>query len=89
MVLSGKTVLKKDTLESYQTINEFLAVLSFDDLWRVMQTLGENLTKKDIEEMMREADQDGDGKINFAEFVEMIRFQDQSNQSNEENKVEQ
>jgi hypothetical protein len=46
---------------------------SIDDLWRVMQNLGENLTKNDVEEMMREADRDLDGRISFAEFIEMIR----------------
>ena len=48
-----------------------------------MQNVGENLTRNDIEEMMREADQDGDGKINFAEFVEIIRLQDQQEKNEE------
>lgn len=51
-----------------------LSFCSFDDLWRGMQSLGENLTKHEVEEMMREADRDLDGKITFAEFIEMIRY---------------
>ncbi len=39
-----------------------------------MQRLGENLTKADIKEMMREADRDLDGKISLPEFIEMIRY---------------
>ena len=31
-----------------------------------MQSLGEQLTDEDIEEMMNEADSDGDGNISFA-----------------------
>lgn len=56
-------------------------LISVDDLWRVMQNLGENPTKHEIEDMMREADKDGDGKINFAEFVEMVRYPDQTNKT--------
>ncbi|CAF1048457.1 unnamed protein product [Adineta steineri] len=48
--------------------------ITIDDLWHGMQNLGENLTKHEIEEMMQEADRDQDGKINFAEFTEIIRY---------------
>ncbi len=47
---------------------------SFDDLCHVMRRLGENLTKAEVKEMMRVADRDLDGKINFAEFIEMVRY---------------
>ena len=39
-----------------------------------MQNLGENLSKNEIEEMMREADRDLSGRISFAEFIEMIQY---------------
>jgi Ca2+-binding EF-hand superfamily protein len=39
-----------------------------------MHRMGENLTKVEVKEMFREADRDLDGKINFGEFVEMIRY---------------
>ena len=58
------------------------ASFSIDDLWRVMQNLGENPSKHDIEDMMREADRDGDGKINFAEFVEMVRLSRAASEQN-------
>jgi calmodulin len=38
-----------------------------------MSKMGEKLTKEDLEEMMKEADVDGDGQINYAEFVK-VRF---------------
>ncbi|UJR25235.1 hypothetical protein I4U23_006587 [Adineta vaga] len=48
--------------------------ITIDDLWRGMNNLGENLSKTEVEQMMQEADKDLDGKITFAEFIEMIRY---------------
>ena len=39
--------------------------ISKGDLKRILEQMGEKLNDEDIEEMMREADLDGDGKINF------------------------
>lgn len=35
------------------------------ELQSVMSQLGENLTLEDVHSMIREADQDGDGRINY------------------------
>ena len=43
------------------------------ELKQVMHNLGENLSDADIEEMIREADLDGDGEINYNEFVKMMK----------------
>lgn len=37
-----------------------------------MASLGERFTEEEIQEMIREADCDGDGQINYEEFVEMM-----------------
>ena len=37
-----------------------------------MHSLGEKLTDAEIEEMMREADDDGDGEVDYNEFVKMM-----------------
>ena len=37
-----------------------------------MLTLGEDLTQDEIEEMIREADLDGDGKVCYDEFATMM-----------------
>ena len=47
-------------------------LISAEELRHVMKNLGENLTDGEIGEMMREADTDGDGQINYAEFVKMM-----------------
>lgn len=41
------------------------------ELKYAMQNLGEKLTDKELQDMMREADVDGDGKINYEEFVKI------------------
>ena len=48
--------------------------ISEDELRQVMHNLGEKLTDEDIKAMMREADTDGDGEVNFEEFVQMMSF---------------
>lgn len=37
-----------------------------------MCNLGEKLTEEEVEEMIREADVDGDGLVNYEEFVKMM-----------------
>jgi len=46
--------------------------ISSDELRNVMSTLGEMLSEEEIEEMIREADADGDGKVCFSEFAQMM-----------------
>ena len=37
-----------------------------------MTNLGEKLTDEEVDEMIAEADIDGDGEINYEEFVKMM-----------------
>jgi len=46
--------------------------ISAINLRNVMANLGETLTDEDVDEMVREADLDGDGQINYEEFVKMM-----------------
>ena len=46
--------------------------ISAAELRHVMTNLGERITDEEVDEMMREADIDGDGQINFEEFVAMM-----------------
>merc|ERR1712211_176304 len=43
--------------------------ISAAELRHAMTNLGEKLTDEEVDEMIREADVDGDGQINYEEFV--------------------
>ncbi|KAL0233448.1 hypothetical protein PCE1_001963 [Barthelona sp. PCE] len=47
-------------------------VISADELRFVMCQLGEKLSPNEIDEMISEADSNGDGKISYDEFVRMM-----------------
>ena len=47
--------------------------ISFKNLKRVAMELGENLTDEELQEMIDEADRDGDGLINEEEFYRVMR----------------
>ncbi|XP_071724661.1 calmodulin-7-like isoform X3 [Rutidosis leptorrhynchoides] len=46
--------------------------ISAAELRHVMTNLGEKLTDEEVGEMIREADVDGDGQINYEEFVKVM-----------------
>merc|ERR1712060_203695 len=47
--------------------------ISFKNLKRVAKELGENMTDDEIQEMIEEADRDGDGEISEDEFMRIMR----------------
>eukprot|EP00210_Caulerpa_lentillifera_P002209 g2123.t1 len=46
--------------------------ISAAELRHVMTNLGEKLTDEEVDEMIREADVDGDGQVNYEEFAKMM-----------------
>ena len=46
--------------------------ISAAELRHIMTNLGEKLTDEEADEMIREADIDGDGQINYEEFVKNL-----------------
>jgi calmodulin len=47
-------------------------LISAAELRHVLTELGEKMTDEDIDELIREADSDNDGIINYEEFVKMM-----------------
>jgi centrin-1 len=47
--------------------------ISFKDLKKVAKELGENMTDEELQEMIDEADRDGDGEINEEEFIRVMK----------------
>ena len=47
--------------------------ISFKNLKRVAKELGENMTDEELQEMIDEADRDGDGEVSEEEFIKCVR----------------
>ncbi|PSR86743.1 Calmodulin-1 like [Actinidia chinensis var. chinensis] len=64
---------EEELKEAFRVFDKDLnGFISAADLSRVMTNLGEKLTDADIDKMIREADVDGDGHINYEEFVKVM-----------------
>ena len=46
--------------------------ISAAELRHVMTSLGEKLSDEEVDAMMKEADADGDGQVDYAEFAKMM-----------------
>ncbi|XP_049818081.1 calmodulin-beta isoform X2 [Aethina tumida] len=47
-------------------------LISSTELRHVMTSLGEKLTEEEVDDMIKEADLDGDGQVNYEEFVSIL-----------------
>ncbi|KAI7878231.1 calmodulin-like protein 3 [Lichtheimia hyalospora FSU 10163] len=61
----------KQTFQAYDKDGD--GFLTVDELRQFLEQLEGNLQPDDVESMVREADDDGDGKINYQEFAKMVR----------------
>lgn len=50
--------------------------ISREELRHVLINIGEGFTEKEIDEMIQEADKDGDGQIDYKEFSKMMMADD-------------
>merc|ERR1711862_69539 len=53
--------------------------ISFKNLKRVAKELGERMTDEELQEMIDEADRDGDGEVNEEEFLRIMKKTNLSN----------
>ena len=68
---------EKDTKEEILKVfklfdDDKTGTVSFKNLKRVCQELGENMTDDELKEMMDWADKDGDGVLNEDEFINAV-----------------
>ena len=47
--------------------------ISAAELGQVVASLGEKITEEEVDKMIQEADTDGDGQVNYEEFVRIIK----------------
>ncbi|XP_019866334.1 uncharacterized protein LOC109595428 [Aethina tumida] len=65
---------KEEILKAFRLFDEEdKGKITFRDLKRVSQELGENLTNQELQEMIDEADRDGDGEIDQEEFLRIMK----------------
>merc|ERR1712079_938818 len=65
--------LKDDVAHAFKVFDrDGDGLISEEELRLTMTNLGEALTEAEVRHMIAEADMDGDGKINFAEFSRLM-----------------
>merc|ERR1711885_97121 len=69
---------EKDTREDIEKVfklfdNDSTNKISFRNLARVAEELGENIDDEELQDMINQADRDGDGEINCDEFYRIMK----------------
>uniref|UniRef100_A0A8C6DKI9 Centrin 1 n=1 Tax=Moschus moschiferus TaxID=68415 RepID=A0A8C6DKI9_MOSMO len=65
---------KEEILKAFRLFDDDeTGKISFKNLKRVARELGENLTDEELQEMIDEADRDGDGEVNEDEFLRIMK----------------
>ena len=65
---------KEEILKAFRLFDDDdTGKISFKNIKRVAKELGENLTDEELQEMIDEADRDGDGEVNQEEFFRIMK----------------
>ncbi|GMI69960.1 calmodulin 8, calmodulin-like 8 [Hibiscus trionum] len=68
-----ETDAEEELKEAFKVFdNDQNGYISANELRHVMINLGEKLTDEEVEQMIKEADLDGDGQVNYDDFVKMM-----------------
>lgn len=64
---------KSDGFHVYRTLDKDLdGFISSTEMRHYLTTLGETLSQEEIDELMKDADPNGEGKINYQEFCYVL-----------------
>lgn len=70
----GENSFEDDMREAFQLFDrDCNGYISKRELKFVMISLGEQITEAAVENMMKEVDLDGDGRVNYEEFIRMMK----------------
>ncbi|CAM6050501.1 unnamed protein product [Sphagnum compactum] len=70
----GERDSKEEIMKAFRLFDDDeTGKISFKNLKRVAKELGENMTDEELQEMIDEADRDGDGEINEEEFYRIMK----------------
>jgi centrin-2/centrin-1 len=65
---------KEEILKAFKLFDDDdTGKISFNNLKRVAKELGETLTDEELQEMIDEADKDGDGEVSESEFLRIMK----------------
>ncbi|XP_051277276.1 uncharacterized protein cetn4 [Dicentrarchus labrax] len=65
---------KEEIMKAFRLFDDdCTGTISFKNLKRVAKELGENLTDEELQEMIDEADRDGDGEVSELEFLRIMK----------------
>ncbi|CAN7989018.1 unnamed protein product, partial [Ixodes hexagonus] len=66
--------INEEIMKAFQLFDEdSTGKISFKNLKNVAKELSENLTDEELQEMINEADRDGDGEVNQEEFLRIMK----------------
>ncbi len=70
---SKETDAEEEVINAFKVLDkDGQGTISSTELRHIMTTMGDKLTEDEVDEMIREADFDGNGIINYEEFVRMM-----------------
>ena len=73
MMIKQGTIVDEDTAHAFKVFDrDGDGLITEDELHVTMTNLGEPMNEVEVKAMIDEADLDGDGKINFKEFQQLM-----------------